>query len=300
MNDYSKKCNLKIHDVRVQKGDSAFLIDDGKTSILYDTGFGFTGFRIAENIKAILGDRPLNYIFLTHSHYDHALASAYILRYYPDATVVAGSYAADIFKRDGAKRVMKELDNAFAATCGVTDYEFLGDELRVDIPCEDGDIIKAGDMTFQAINLPGHTKCSVAYYCADKKLLLSSETLGVYDGGYTDSSVMPSYLIGYQITLDSIEKASKLDIKYLLSPHLGILDEKQTEFFLSHMREAAVNTSETIIDEIKRGLTDEEIISNYKAKFWNGYNREIYPEDAINLNTSITIKLLKREILGES
>ena len=43
--------DIKITDVRSQKGDSSFLIDDGKTSILYDSGFGFTGHDIAENIK---------------------------------------------------------------------------------------------------------------------------------------------------------------------------------------------------------------------------------------------------------
>ena len=85
--------DIKITDVRQQKGDAAFLLDDGKTSILYDTGFGFTGYAVADNVKAYLGERRLDYIFLTHSHYDHALGSAYILRRYPDAKVVAGSCA---------------------------------------------------------------------------------------------------------------------------------------------------------------------------------------------------------------
>ena len=42
---------IKITDVRALVGDSAFLIDDGKTAILYDSGFGFTGFGVAEKIK---------------------------------------------------------------------------------------------------------------------------------------------------------------------------------------------------------------------------------------------------------
>ena len=82
--------DIKITDVRCQKGDAAFLIDDGKTSILYDTGFGFTGYEVAENIKNCLGNRQLDYIFLTHSHYDHALGCPYIVRQYPCAKVVAG------------------------------------------------------------------------------------------------------------------------------------------------------------------------------------------------------------------
>ena len=109
--------NIKITDVRYQKGDASFLIDDGNTSILYDTGFGFTGYDVADNIKLVLGERKLDYIFLTHSHYDHALGSAYILRRYPDAKVVAGKYAVGIFERDGAKRTMKELDAKFAEKC---------------------------------------------------------------------------------------------------------------------------------------------------------------------------------------
>ena len=66
---------MTITDVRVHPGDSGFLLDDGQTAILYDSGFAFTGYAVADKIKTILGARPLDYIFLTHSHYDHALGS---------------------------------------------------------------------------------------------------------------------------------------------------------------------------------------------------------------------------------
>jgi len=156
---------IKFTDVRCHKGDSAFLIDDGKTAILYDSGFGFTGSAVASNIKAELGDRPLDYIFLTHSHYDHVLGSALILRQYPHAKVAAGRYTAEIFKREGAKRTMHELDRKFALTCGAAEnYEFPGNGLRVDIEVDDGDIISAGDMNFEVLSLPGHTKYSIGFF----------------------------------------------------------------------------------------------------------------------------------------
>lgn len=286
--------NMKITDVRCQKGDAAFLIDDGKTSILYDTGFGFTGYNVADNIKAVLGDRQLDYIFLTHSHYDHALGSAYILRRYPLAKVVAGSYAVDIFGRDGAKRTMKRLDGIFAEKCGVTDYEFLGDELKVDIAVDDGDIIRAGDMEFKVIHLPGHTRCCVGYYCEKEGLLLSNETLGVYDGKDT---IVPSYLVSYEDTIASIEKIEKLNITSILSPHYGLLDKSQTEFFLKNMKASAVETAESLVASLRNGLSDEEIIEKFKAKYWHGYIKEIYPEDAASLNTSIMINLIKKELM---
>ena len=89
--------NLKITDVRANPGDSAFLINDGITAILYDSGFAFTGYAVADNIKSALGERTLDYIFLTHSHYDHALGSVYAKKYWPSAKVVAGEYATKIF-----------------------------------------------------------------------------------------------------------------------------------------------------------------------------------------------------------
>ena len=286
--------NMKITDVRCQKGDAAFLIDDGKTSILYDTGFGFTGYSVADNIKAVLGDRQLDYIFLTHSHYDHALGSAYILRLYPSAKVVAGSYAVDIFGRDGAKRTMKRLDGIFAEKCGVTDYEFLGDELKVDIAVDDGDIIKAGDMEFKVIHLPGHTRCCVGYYCEKEGLLLSNETLGVYDGKDT---IVPSYLVSYEDTIASIEKIEKLSITSVLAPHYGLLDKSQTEFFLKNMKSSAVEMAESLVVSLRNGMSDEDIIEEFKAKYWHGYIKEIYPEDAATLNTSIMINLIKKELM---
>ncbi len=288
--------NIKITDVRCQKGDAAFLIDDGKTSILYDTGFGFTGYEVAKNIKSVLGERKLDYIFLTHSHYDHALGSAYILRHYPDAKVVAGAYAAGIFGRDGAKRTMKELDAKFAEKCGVYDYEFLGDELKVDIPVEDKDVISAGDMDFEVVALPGHTRCCIGFYCREKGLFLSNETLGVYDG---EKTIFPSYLVSYEDALKSIDKVKKMNIKYLLAPHYGLLSELQTKFFLENMKRASEETAQEILASLHKGDAEDEIIRMIKDKFWHGYIREVYPEDAINLNTSIMIALVKNELFSK-
>ena len=89
---------IKVHDVRVLQGDSAFLIDDGDTSILYDTGFGFTGKKIADNIEKVLDKRKLDYILLTHSHYDHALASVKICEKYPEAKIFSLTTGAAVMK----------------------------------------------------------------------------------------------------------------------------------------------------------------------------------------------------------
>lgn len=286
---------IQITDMRVQSGDSAFLVDDGTTAILYDTGFAFTGYRVAENVKRALGKRKLDYIFLTHSHYDHALGSVYVLKYWPEARVVAGEYAAKIFQKPSAKAVMRDLDRKFAKKCGIIEYEDLIDELKVDIPVKNGDIIDAGTMRFQVIELPGHTRCSVGYYMSENKLLLSSETLGVFDGV---DKVIPSYLVGYNMTLNSIGKVERLDINNILVPHYGILGREQTRFYLKASRRDTVQVAEDFVRLIKEGKSDDEIIDFYKSKYYRAEIRTSYPEDAMKLNTGIMIQLIKKECLN--
>lgn len=259
---------------------------------MYDSGFAFTGYRVADKIKNILCDRNLDYIFLTHSHYDHALGSVYALKYWPTAKIVAGEYAAKIFAKPTAKAVMRDLDRKFAKTCGVGGYEDLIDDLKVDIPAKDGDVIKAGDLEFVVLNLPGHTKCSVGYYCPEYKLFLSCESVGVYNGS---DDVLPTCLVGYEMTINSIERVEKLDIENILVPHYGLLDREQTKFFLKKAKESTVSTASEITDMLRNGNSKEEIYQFFKNKFYHGYIKEIYPIDAMKLNTGIMIDLLSRE-----
>ncbi len=287
---------FQITDVRVHPGDSAFLLDNGQVAILYDTGFGFTGYKVAEKIKSVLKDRSLDYIFLTHSHYDHALGSAYIKGIYPNAKVVAGAYAAKIFQKPSAKAVMWDLDTKFASANGVFDYENKTDSLTVDIPVSDGDALSVGNSTFVVLNLPGHTKCSVGYYCPEEKLLLGCETLGVFNGV---DDVVPSYLVGIQMTLDSIARVHTLEVERILVPHFGVLEGTAAKSYLARGEERARQTAEDIQKQLQAGYSDEEILAWFKNEFYHGYIKTIYPVDAMELNTRIMINLVKKEGAGD-
>ena len=275
-------------------GDSGFLIDDGVTSILYDTGFGFTGDKLAENVKKCLGDRKLDYVFLTHSHYDHALGTVYVQKIYPNAVVVAGEYAAKIFDKPSAKSTMRRLDRKFARKCGVYEYEDLIDNLKVDIAVKDGDTVKAGDMTFTVINLPGHTKCSVGFYLKDQKLLLNTETLGVYFG---QNTILPICLVGYKMSLDSFKKVEELEIENMLVPHYGLLDKRETKYFLENSESVLRKTAEHVIEIFSKGGTSEDALKFFEENFYTEIIRPTYPIDAFLLNTGIMIELIKNELM---
>lgn len=287
---------LTVTDVRVLPGDSGFLLDDGKTSILFDTSFAFTGYRMADKVKDLLGERKLDYIFLSHSHYDHVVGAPYVLRYYPEATVVAGEYAAKIFAKPTARAIMRDLDHKYAETCGVTEYEDLIDELKVDITVNDGDSITCGDMSFTVISLPGHTKDSIAFYLKEKKLLLGSETLGVYFG---EDTYLPFFLVGYQMSLESFEKVKAMDIEYMLLPHYGVVDQAETKRFLKNAEWTFRDTAEKIVEIFRTGGTAEDALEYYTERFYRENVKPTYPVNAFHLNTTIMIELIKKELVEE-
>ena len=284
---------LTITDVRAVPGDSAFLVDDGSTAVLYDTGFGFTGFAVADNVRRVLGERPLDYILLTHSHYDHALGSAYLRKRYPNVQVVAGAYADKIFRKPTARAVMRDLDRKAAACCGVSDYDDLTDDLRADITVTDGDVIQCGDLHFTAVELPGHTKCSVGYYLPENRLLLASESLGVYCG---NGVYLPSFLVGYQMTMDSIRKAREMDIDRMIVPHHGPVSAEEVKDYLDQGEQTARRSAEMILEQLKQGRTTEEILKYMTEVLYTRVVRPSYPYDAFRMNTEIMINLVRKEL----
>lgn len=281
---------LTVTDVRIVPGDSGFLIDDGETALLYDTGFGFTADAMAQKIKALLGQRPLDYILLTHSHYDHALGSAGIKSHYPTAKVVAGEYACKIFAKPTAQKTMGELDRKAAKRWGITQYEDRTRELSVDIPVKDGDTLTCGTVSVQVMALPGHTRCSVGYYLPEHHLLLGTETLGVR---FPDGRCLPSCLVGYEMTLEAFEKVKIRSPQKLLIPHYGVIHDVQN--YLDHARQVTVDQAQTILTLLSQGKTREEILQYLTQTLYTPAVQPVYPKDAFLLNTGIMIDLISKE-----
>ena len=238
------------------------------------------------DVRALKGDSA----FLI----DMALGREKASLVFKNAKVVAGEYAVKIFEKPTAKAVMRDLDRKFALKNGVSDYVDLTDNLTVHIALKDNDKIKAGDMEFTALNLTGHTKCSVGYYLESEKLLLSTESLGVYT---EDGEVVPSYLVGYQMVIDSIKRVMSLGAERLLIPHYGVIEGDEVKAYLNKALKNATETADEIVKILKSGKSKEDAVNYFVSKFYKGKVKEIYPYDAMMLNTSITVNLIEKELL---
>ena len=77
-----------LYDVTcAQRGSAATLIVGSEKTALYDCGHAYGYADAIANIHEALDGRPLDYILVSHSHFDHIGALPYILDAFPDPPV---------------------------------------------------------------------------------------------------------------------------------------------------------------------------------------------------------------------
>lgn len=157
----------------------------------------------------------------------------------------------------------------------------------------DGDTVTVGAHVFTVLHQPGHTRCSIAFWCESERLLIASETLGVPAGG---DLVAPAYLIGYGCTLDAIDRALALPVERMLLPHNGVLDgAARCRRFLENARFWAVEAHERVHAAHRAGADEAACIELLYKLFYTPETAHGQPEKAFRLNASYMVPMLLRE-----
>lgn len=281
-----------VYNVTPVRGGDAYLFVYDDVTFLYDSGFGFSSKKLEQNIREVLGDRNLDYVLLTHSHYDHALGSARLSRAFPDCKVVGFEYASKVMLKEGARKTMTRLDEAARELNHFEDHFEDMDNLHIDIPVIDGQILKLASLECEVVSLPGHTKDSVSYYFPSQKLMLGCETVGLYA---TKGIVMPAFLVGYKLTLDSIVRCSKYSISNYFVPHQGMLTGEEVEEFISNSIRSHESSKELIVEGFKAGKSIDELVEDFSASYYHEDVHNIYPPAAFSENVHIQIPTILKE-----
>ena len=74
---------MEIINVTGGLSGDVFLFKTKDTAIIFDTSAPVDAKNLLENLELVLNGQPLDYIFLTHSHYDHLGGTPYIKEKYP-------------------------------------------------------------------------------------------------------------------------------------------------------------------------------------------------------------------------
>ncbi|MBQ6371096.1 MAG: MBL fold metallo-hydrolase [Firmicutes bacterium] len=294
-----------IYRITGGHGGEALLICGSDKTALYDCGMAYCAEVTLQNLVnrlASLGRDRLDYILLSHSHYDHIGALPWIREAFPGAQVCGSQHCADILKRPGAHDLMKELgEHALQLYEPGSTKEIRVDNLGVDRVLRDGDSISLGKETITAYETKGHTDCSMSYLLEPVSLLFTSESTGIIEGrpegtpdgrGYIHTPVLKDF----HDALLSAEKCRHLNARHLALPHFGMVPED----LLGGYWDDFAAECESKMDFVRKlrdgGLDEETMLQRYADRYWTGYKQMEQPKEAFMLNSKYILRALQKEI----
>ena len=289
---------LKIRSISPEAAGNSWLLQFGKSAVIYDTGFACMADETTDNALKLQEGCRVENILISHSHYDHASGTAIFTKKFPEAKVNAGAYASYVFTRPGAIRTMREMNLNAAKMYGrEPDDETIG-EIRIDRELHDGDIIQTEEYTFEAWETPGHTKCSISYFCPEESLLLASETIGVPNSTVTldgDFIVMPCCMVGVESGLKAIRRAIEADPQKILLSHTGLVTGGHARIFLRKSLEWLERARDLVLKGADEGKDLPQLIADWKKIFYTEEVAKNQPEAAFDLNTSYAVPAILKE-----
>jgi len=284
--------NRFINCIAHKSSDGQLLVG-GDYTALFDCGMMFCAEKTIQNVKNALNRKTLDFIFLTHTHYDHIGALPFFRKEWSNMRVVTCETGAAVLLKNTPRKVIRELSLAAAENYKVElNTEYSDDLFHADITVKENDIISLGGISVQIIETPGHTRDSLAFFIPELKLLIINETPGIL---MPDEKIYPCYLTSYNDTIQSIKKCSQIPYEQLSMPHRGIVGSKEAEGFFEKALEINTVCRDFILDMKNKNCTEDEMINSYFNKYASETLLSYQPKEAFMANARATIASTLRE-----
>jgi len=272
-----------------------FYLVRGENWALVDAGVSPAIPTVFEQIKSYPEiESRLKYIFLTHSHFDHAGGLGFVLARFPKIKVIASKTSAEVFQKPKAVDYIKSMNAAIAKFAGI-DFEKLGfkeEPLRVDKVVGEGDRIElGGGVNLEVYDAPGHSRCSLAYVLNPDRALFSGEAIGFYNRA---DQVLPEALSSFIDFISSLEKLSKLELKMICLPHGGVLNGEELKTYFALALEWAKKFQDEFSGRLKKNQSDQEILDQMTRDYYQG-KIQLQPEMVFRGNLSAMLSAVKKE-----
>ncbi|MER5598240.1 MBL fold metallo-hydrolase [Streptomyces sp. NPDC002265] len=181
--------------------DANTLVLPGRQPALIDSGFVGHAQETTAWARSHAGNIDL--VVNTHWHSDHVGGNALLQA--QGAAIAAGAPEAEaIGKRDPGCCAAEYLDQPVAP-------------YTVEIPLDDGQVLRLGDTDWQVVRTPGHTPGHLALWQPEERLLVVGDALSDYDVGWVNLALDGPDAA--TTALSSLERLADLAPRVLLPSH---------------------------------------------------------------------------------
>lgn len=228
------------------KGREYMLIEGGMSYIVP------TLLRQLEEKK--IDTRRITKYLILHSHFDHCGAVPPIKRRFPWIEVVASHRTRELYTKEKVVKFIRERNWDMIKSRGMEqtalEMELDFDDLQVDIPLGEGDVIDLGDgVTVEIIEVPGHSTCSIAAYVLPDKALFASDAGGIPN--YEDV-IYPSGNEDFILYQRSLEKMRKYPVEVHCAARYGAYTGDEGKAYMDRAITAAEEFRLNTIDMAER------------------------------------------------
>ncbi len=271
---------------------------DGSRPVLFESGLSCLGPLYEKELLEVLGQRRPQILFLTHVHFDHCGAAAYLQQAWPGLEIAASQKSADIVARPNAQKTVARLNRQAAEAVekeapGLTrEVEF--QPFSVDLVLAEGDRLELSPgLSLEVLATPGHTWDALSYYLPQKKLLVAGEAAGCQD---FHGFISTEFLVDFDAYLESLRRLAGLEVEILCQSHYLIFTGPDVGDFFQRSLEAAGRFKE----RVERLLDQEQgdvaaVMRRMKAEEYDNRPGPRQPESAYMLNLEARVRHLAQK-----
>ena len=262
INDHMVMLGTRQNNIYLLKGDIHMLVGGGGPWMVQE---------LMDQIKAWNIDmQRVQYLFVGHSHYDHAGAVPYLQKRYPHLEILASQEAARFLAMPKAVKNARKFCQDALSRMGVADtvegipldfdtiehVRVLGDGERVDI---------GKDLVLRAFETPGHSRCAMTLYAEEQKWLFPTDAMSIpihegWDFACTASESFVDYV-------RSLKRLENLEVDLCAWEHFGLMTGEHVQKIVQRVLRSTLAHKEDLKKQVEAS-GDVEAVVDEATRQW--------------------------------
>jgi len=269
-NDYCYQIDIRLWSLPRQ--GAAYVVQSQKTALI-DAGSAHNVKDIQKALSILRIDiAQIDYMIITHEHYEHGAGAAPLLEKMPKAKVFASELTSKVLKqpKEIHEKTLRYYGEAKAL---VSPYPSVKE---VNIVKEHDKFDLGNGVRLEVIDFKGHTPGSIGLLENKTKTLFAGDAVCVYNE-QTNFYLPPSYpdLFDYKAYQDSLKKMSTINFDYLCMGHFGTLKQPKANQVIKKASEIAQGWKEIITKTYRETKDENKVLEALQAEYGNAIQKNL-------------------------